>query len=100
MSPGKLTARSSLQISFKTARFLFRSECDCCFDLSLPFLHRVRALSAIVFGQSRSEVARYAGVMHFVIRGANEYVDVVEVVDQSHCRCIPIMAEEGWPAKP
>src|SRR5215469_13254211 len=62
MSPGKLTARSSLQISFKPASFLFRSERDCCFDLPLPFLHRVRALSAIVFGQSRSEVARYAGL--------------------------------------
>jgi hypothetical protein len=100
MSPSKLTPRSGLTIPFKTASFRFGSKRDGGFDLPRPLVHRVRALPAIVFAQSRSEIARYSGVMRSIVRRADDYVNVVEVVDRSHWRCTVMMAEEGWPAKP
>src|SRR5262249_24932091 len=78
MSPSKLTARSSLQISFKTASFLFRSERDCCFDLPLFVLCCMWTFSTIMLAQPRIKVARYAAVMRFLVGFTCGDVNVVE----------------------
>jgi hypothetical protein len=36
------------------------------------------ALPTVVLDESGGEIARYAAVMHLIIRLANEYVDIME----------------------
>jgi len=93
VSPRKFTSGSSLQIAFKTASLRFGSKRHRTFDFPWFVLRRMWTFSAIMFGQSRSEVARYADVMRFVIRHANKYVDVVEVINRSHRGCVAMMRD-------
>src|SRR5207247_8627127 len=43
--PRKFTSGSCLKITFKTAGFSFRSECDCCFDFPWPVLRMFVVIS-------------------------------------------------------
>ena len=61
--PRKFTSGSCLKITFKTAGFSFRSECDCCFDFPWPVLRCVWAFPAVV--RCESSISEADGRLHY-----------------------------------
>jgi hypothetical protein len=59
----KLTAGSRLKITFKTASFSFRSECDCCFDFPSPVLRCVSAFPSVMLGESSVQIVSQPAVV-------------------------------------